>query len=227
MAKTTTADASTPAAPEAGPPGRYKASWIDRLMAAVQKLPMPYWLTYLILGLAETVLLQCIVWLAVPEKRFVVQLESAIFPLWTWGVLALMTALNHEALTGLHRFHPLLDSDEANIATLEYEITTMPARTVLLTIPIWLVLFALIAITTPAIAQHRDNPVVYPVTLAAGLAAFLIGTGIYIHTVHQLRVVSRLYAGMKKVNMFHLAPVYAFAGLTAQTAVGFIILIAR
>ena len=226
MAKTTTAGASVPAAPEAGPPGLYKASWIDRLMAAVQRLPMPYWLTYLILGLAETVFLQCVVWLAVPEKRFIVQPESAVFPLWTWGVLALMTALNHEAVSGLHRFHPLLDSDETNIETLEYEITTMPARVVLLTIPIWLALFAVIAITTLTIAQHRNNPVVYLVSIAAGLAAFLIGTGIYIHTVHQLRVVSRLYAGMKKVNMFHLAPVYAFAGLTAQTAVGFIIMIA-
>jgi hypothetical protein len=56
--------------------------------------------------------------------------------------------------------------------------------------------------------------------------AFLVGSAIYIHTVHQLRVVNRLYAGMKKINMFHLTPVYAFSGLTAQTAVGFAILIA-
>jgi hypothetical protein len=226
MAKTASVDATAPITPDTSPPGPYRASWIDRLMAAVQKLPVPYWLTYLILGVTETIFLQCIDWLAVPESRFVMRLESAIFPLWTWGVLALMTALNHEAITGLHRFHPLLDSEEANIATLEYEITTMPARTVLLATPIWLALFALIAITNPTINQHQNNPVLYPVAIAAGLAAFLIGTGIYIHTVHQLRVVNRLYAGMKKINMFHLAPVYAFAGLTAQTAIGFVILIA-
>ena len=226
MAKTASADASAPSAADASPPSLYKASWIDRLMTAVQDLPVPYWLTYLILGLAETVLLQCMHWLASPETRFALQPEAAIFPVWTWGVLALVTALNHEAITGLHRFHPLLDADEANIGTLEYEITTMPARTVLLTLPIWLALFALIAVTNPTIEHYRDNPILFPVVLLAGLAAFLIGTAIYIHTVHQLRVVNRLYAGMKKINMFHLAPVYAFSGLTAQTAIGFVILIA-
>ncbi len=59
MAKTAAADASAPSGADAGPLGHYKASWIDRLMAAVQGLPAPYWLTYLLLGLAETVFIQC------------------------------------------------------------------------------------------------------------------------------------------------------------------------
>src|SRR5512139_2810428 len=151
MAKTAAADASVPSTADTSPPGLYKASWIDRLMTWVDALPWPYWLTYLILGLAETAFIQCAIWLYEPEMRFVVQLETAVFPLWTWGVLALMTALNQEAILGLHRFHPLLDADEANIPTLEYEITKMPARTVLLTTPVWLVLFALIAVTSPII----------------------------------------------------------------------------
>lgn len=226
MAKTASPDAPAIPTADAGPTKPYAASWIDRLMAAVQSLPAPYWLTYLVAGLAETVLMQCMTWLASPETRYVLQSEAAIFPVWTWGVLALMTALNHEAVTGLQRFRPLLDADEANIATLEYEITTMPARTVLVTTPIWLALFALIAATNPTIEHHRGNPILYPVVLLAGLTAFLIGTAIYIHTVHQLRVVNRLYAGMKRINMFHLAPVYAFSGLTSQTAIGFVILIA-
>lgn len=73
-------------------------------------------------------------------------------------------------------------------------ITTMPARIVLLTAPVWVALFALIAITSPIISHHRDKPFLYAVILLTGVVAFLIGTGIYIHTVHQLRVVSRLYA---------------------------------
>ncbi|MFN8466845.1 MAG: hypothetical protein U0X20_14930 [Caldilineaceae bacterium] len=226
MAKTASVNATAPITPDASPPGLYKASWIDRLMTWVDALPWPYWLTYLVLGLAETAFIQCAIWLYEPEMRFVVQLETAVFPLWTWGVLALMMALNQEAILGLHRFHPLLDADEANIATLEYEITKMPARTVLLTTPVWLVIFALIAITSPIISHHLKSPILYSVLILTGLVAFLVGTGIYIHTVHQLRVVNRLYAGMKKINMFHLAPVHAFSSLTAQTAIGFVVLIA-
>ena len=55
MAKTATADAPVPSMPDASPPGLYRASWLDRLMAAMEGLPVPYWLTYLILGLASGV----------------------------------------------------------------------------------------------------------------------------------------------------------------------------
>src|SRR4051812_42576784 len=137
MSNTASPDGSAISSTDTSHSRPYAASWIDRLMAMVQRLPAPYWLTYLVAGLTETVLLQCMIWLATPETRYALQPEAAIFPLWTWGVLALMTVLNQEAITGLHRFHPLLDADEANIGTLEYEITTMPARTVLLTTPIW------------------------------------------------------------------------------------------
>lgn len=203
----------------------YPASWIDRLMTAIKRQPTPFWLIYLLAFAGESLVLQLIVWVTSPATRFALQPETAIFPLWTWGVLALMTVLNQEALAALHRFQPLLELEDTNRQALEYEITTMPARVVLWATPFWLALFALIAFTNPTIRQHQGNPVLFTAVLAAGVAAFTIGSAIYIHTAHQLRVVNRLYLHMHKINMFHLAPVYAFSGLTAQTAIGFVLLI--
>ena len=203
----------------------YPASWIDRLMTAIKKQPAPYWLIYLLAGGGETLALQLIVWVASPATRFVIQPETAIFPLWTWGVLALITVLNQEALAALHRFQPLLDIEEEDKQALEYEITTMPARIVLWATPFWLLLFVVIAFSNPTISQHRDNPVLFSAVFLAGAGAFTIGSAIYVHTAHQLRIVNRLYLHMHKINMFHLAPVYAFSGLTAQTAIGFVLLI--
>jgi len=203
----------------------YPPSRVDRLMAAVKKQPLPYWLIYLLAGAGETVVLQLIVWVASPATRFTVQTETAIFPLWTWGVLAWITLLNQEALAALHRFQPLLDLEDESKQVLEYEITVVPARIELWATPFWLALFVLIAFTSPVISQHRNNPVLFTAVFLAGAAAFIIGSAIYSHTAHQLRVVNRLYLHMHKVNMFHLAPVYAFSGLTAQTAIGFVVLI--
>ena len=58
----------------------YPPSRVDRLMAAVKKQPLPYWLIYLLAGAGETVVLQLIVWVASPATRFTVQTETAIFP---------------------------------------------------------------------------------------------------------------------------------------------------
>jgi hypothetical protein len=224
MAKRAIPAVST-AEPRTGTTLPYEPSWLDRLMGAVESLPMPFWLTYLLLGLAECLALQLVLWLGEPATRFVWRSETALFPLWTWGVLALITHLNHEAIKALRNFRPLLPDEDVDMQLLKYEITTMPARTVLLGAPLWLAVFALIAMTNATIQEHRANPIVFPVSLIAGAAAFLIGSGIYVHSVHQLRMVNRLYHRMRKINMFHLFPVYSFSGLTAQTAVGYITLI--
>lgn len=204
----------------------FQPSWLDHLMTAVRHLPMPYWLTYLLLGAAESCVIQGLIWLSEPEWRFTLRAESVIFPLWTWGVLALMTALNREGTVALYRFHPLLDADDAEMEKLQFQFTHMPARLVWLTSPIWLGVFALIVATSPSFQQHRHNLVLFPALVVIGAFTFLVGGGIYIHTIHQLRLVNQIYKRMKKINMFHLIPVYAFSGLTAQTAIGFIALVA-
>jgi hypothetical protein len=191
----------------------------------VEELPAPFWVTYLLLGLGEYLALQLILWLAEPATRFAWRLELALFPLWTWGVLALMTHLNHEAIKALHNFRPLLPDEDVDMNLLKYEITTMPARMVLLSAPVWLAVFTLIALTNATLQEHRANPIFFLVLMLTGAAAFLIGSGIYLHSVHQLRMVNRLYHRMRKINMFHLFPVYSFSGLTAQTAIGYVTLI--
>jgi hypothetical protein len=48
---------------------------------------------------------------------------------------------------------------------------------------------------------------------------------LYYHTLHQLRLVYRLYAGVRSFNLFRLEPVFAFSRLTALTGGIFLVLI--
>ena len=41
------------------------------------------------------------------------------------------------------------------------------------------------------------------------------------HTIHQMRTVSRIFTRQSQVDLYRLQPVYALAGLTAVTALGF------
>lgn len=78
MAKTAAADASVPSTANAGPPGLYRASWIDRLMAAVERLRVPYWLTYLGPRVGRDCVHPSATWLWAPETRFILQPEAAV-----------------------------------------------------------------------------------------------------------------------------------------------------
>lgn len=40
----------------------YPPSWMDRLMGAVERLPLPYWLTYLFLAIVEGLLVHVAAW---------------------------------------------------------------------------------------------------------------------------------------------------------------------
>ena len=44
------------------------------------------------------------------------------------------------------------------------------------------------------------------------------------HTIHQLRLVSRIYAMSSHINLFRPDPLYTFSGLSARTAVGVVLI---
>ena len=51
---------------------------------------------------------------------------------------------------------------------------------------------------------------------------WVVGALVY-HTMHQLKLVSNIYATQTLVNLFDLNPLYAFSGFTSKTAVGLIL----
>ena len=79
----------------------YKASWIDRLNATVERLPMPSWAVYLALCVVEVAAIQTLSWVDGWVPPFQFDRFSLIFPLWTWGPLAAITYLDAVALTAM------------------------------------------------------------------------------------------------------------------------------
>jgi hypothetical protein len=192
-------------------------------MRAVQRLPLPYWLTYLLAFALESFLVHAAAWLDGTFLAWTWQPILLLFPLRTWLVLALMTYLNHEARRALHDFRALLDSDEA-AALLEFKLTTLPRR------PVWVVIllgggyFLFLALYRP-LEAFVDRPLLTPVYLLSGLGAFGLGSAIYYQTFHQLRIVHGVYADVRAFNLFQLEPVYAFSRLTARTGGAYLLLI--
>lgn len=204
-------------------PLAYQASWVDRLMDAVERLPIPYWLTYLLIAMLESLLVHIAAWIDGTTPWRTLQPIFLMFPLRTWISLALITYLNRQALQALHDFRPLLASEEVE-QQLRGQLTKMPARPVLLTNLVGALYFLFLVLFNPLDA-FVGRPLLTPAYVVSGFLAFGVGSVIYYHTFHQLRCVQRIYASVRSFNLFQLEPVYTFSRLTAQTGGAYLILI--
>jgi len=195
-------------------------------MAAIQRLPIPYGLAYVILFLLEVAVLHGLGWLDGTLPPFSFDPLYLLFPLWVWGPLAIMTYLDEVALNALRDFQPLLAEHEAEVPRLQYELTTLPSRSVWISGLLWTGVFvAMMYVGFPVVVrEYSYGPAAIAGSWIFGLFSFATGSAVYYHTIRQLRLVSRTLGLVERVNLFHLDPVYAFARLTAKTGVSWLLL---
>ena len=204
-----------------------RASPIDRFLDAVERLPVPYWLVYLLVFSLEVTLFHLIAWQDGWVARFRLEPLNFLFPLWTWGPLLAMTYLNGVALQSLRAFAPLLEDDREALSRLEVEFTCMPAGPVFVTGLIWLMIYgALILVSFESFIQlYPLGTLATGVSLITGLITFPIGGVLYYHTIRQLRLVSQTLKRVRQFNLFQLDPVYAFSRLTSQTGLIWLVML--
>jgi len=207
--------------------GPYRPSWIDRLTAAVERLPVPYWLVYLVLFVAEVGIFHAIGWADGWVPRFRFEPLLLLFPIWLCGPLAIMTYLDGVALESLRAFRPLLEVDDEALKHLEYKFTTMPFRPVIMSGLFWSATYVIFYyVAFPIWKQlYSVGPLATKWGIVTGLFTYFAGATIYYHTIRQLRLVSQTVATVRRFNLFRLDPVYAFSRLTARTGVAWVFLV--
>lgn len=205
----------------------YAASYIDRFLGWVERLPIPYALTYLALFVLHVVVNVALSWLDgwLPVGEFSPIL--LLYPVWLWGTLAIMTYLDRTAREALADFGILLDLDDDAMRRLEYEFTTMPRAGVLLSAVIWSVVYAMFMywIAGDFIAAYGLGTVAAVLMVAQGLVTYAIGGVIYYHSIRQLRLVRHTVNRVEQFDLFRLDPVYAFSVLTSRTGIGWVLLL--
>jgi hypothetical protein len=136
--------------------------------------------------------------------------------------LALMHYLDSTAGDALDQFRPLLQAGDVELARLRYELTTLPARSTLIAGGIGILVTLVSLPFTPAEATLAEV-----IRRPSTQLAFYVGNAILAifvyHTIHQLRMVSRILATVTDLNLYRRGPVYAFSRLTARTALGWVL----
>ena len=205
----------------------YPPSFVDRLMGFVQRLPVPYLLTYFLLFLFDSALFHVVAWVDgwLPAYQF--SKFALMFPLWLWGPLAIVTYLNSVSVEALTNFRPLVEIPDETLGRLKYELTTMPARGVLISGAVWTIVY--VVFTSLALesmyAAYGFGQLAEVTNIVRGWVSFFIGSAFYYHTIRQLILVNRTVRMVKQFDLFQLEPVYAFSALTSRTGVSWVILI--
>lgn len=205
----------------------YPPSFVDRLMNAVTRLPVPYWLTYLVLFLLQSFAFHVLSWVDGWLPAYTFNALLLLFPLWLWAPLAIITYLNRVSRDALSNFGVLLDYTPERMKNLEYEFTTMPPKPVILSAIFWAVMyliFNLLAYQTVYVAIGYGQ-IMTVMNIIEGLITFLIGSVIYYHSLRQLRLVDRTVRMVRQFDLFRLDPVYAFSLLTSQTGMAWMLLL--
>lgn len=139
--------------------------------------------------------------------------------------LALMHYLDKVAAQTLARFRPLMSISDTEYDAMQYRLTTLPVRPVLLAALIGVLNAVTVLIWIPGPLKvsglhFADTPL--SLHFNQGLSLFIwaiVGILVY-HTLHQLRVVWEIYVSCSGIDLYKLRPLYAFSTLSAWTAIG-------
>jgi hypothetical protein len=205
----------------------YPSSWIDRLIERIGHLPGPVWLFYVLSVTALTFLAVSIFWIDGSVQIGSidpVQTASVIFVVY-W--LALYHYLTRVGSRSLRIFRPLLESDDSEIARIDYELATLPRMLGWVTIPLGFAFTALVVLGDPTPYGDISPRTALPYVADVLISGFMVCTFfcLLIRSVRQLRMVRRLHARATNINLLKLEPTHAFSALTARTGIGLILVL--
>jgi hypothetical protein len=211
---------------KASPGLPYPASWVDHLTDAIDRLPGPAWAFYLVLLAGVALLINGADWIAGQDPPGTFDPAQSSYAVYGVYMLALIHYLNREAGSKIESFRPALDLGAAEYERLRYEVTTLPARQGALAGLLGVAIVALLYASDPPDAVDALQPAVLVATVVAEALTIGILAVLIYHTIHQLRLVSRIHALASRIDLFDPAPLYAFSNLTARTGIGLVLLIA-
>jgi hypothetical protein len=205
----------------------YAPSLLDRFMGLIERLPLPYWLTYLLLFILQSLILHALAWITGWLPVFTFSSIILLFPLWQWGPLALMTHLNRVAQEALTGFSPLMEADEQRLERLKLEFTLMPARSVILSGLFWTIIYVILTVLSyqAFYVAYGLGTFLSVVVIVTGLISYATGSAIYYHSFRQLRLVNQTVKMVRQFDLFRLAPVYSFSRVTSQIGIAWMVML--
>ena len=202
-----------------------RLSWVDALIAAIDRLPMPAWVTYAVAAGCAALLLHVLLWVTGGLGRGQFSLSYAALAGWSIFCLAALDYLNRVAARAVAAFRPATDLTEEDARLLTRRLTNLPP------IAAWL---ALPLAAAWAAAIYASDPTFFGLATGQGgldavirLIGWINTVAVVLATMRALlilAIVARSHKMITHLNLFAPDPLFAFSALTVRMALVFITL---
>lgn len=207
----------------AAPEVPYPPSWVDRVTDWVDRLPIPWWLFYVLLAAVLSGLVALGLWRAGVYRDFGFHPMQVWLPTLAAYLVGLMHALDRAAASAMRRFRPAFRGDEAEFAAAVYRMTTLPARRTLIITVVFTVLtiplgrYEMSQVQTGGL---ESAPTVFLTVLAV---LYFVSYPFFYHIWHQFREIHHLHRDWAEVRLSNIRPMYALSRVTGLAALGVVL----
>lgn len=204
----------------------YPPSWLDRLIARIERFPGSPWIIYMAATVILVLINHGLRWLEGSEQFGVFNVARVIETPIVIYFLGLIHYLNKTAGRSMDAFRPALAVEDSEVARLRYKLTVLPRSAGRAATVAGLIAGPISVFRNPASwgIQTSTSPVVVGYVILTAIASMIFVIAFLLHTTRQLRLVDRIHQMATNISLFERMPVYAFSALTARTGIGIIIL---
>lgn len=195
-------------------------AWSDRLLAWLEALPWPLWMSLATGTVLGILFVHATEWLVgdLPFGHF--DLYRATFAVYPFAFLALIAIQNRVNLLALERFRPACGLDDAAYCVAAAKLTHQPARTTLLvTLAFGVVGFVIEMSGEGASDRMAAFPVAFGIDLVVNVPGYMAAGAWMVVAFRLLRRVVELHRDAPRVDLLNPEPVRAFSSATAVVSV--------
>lgn len=206
-------------------PTPYPPSWLDRLGRWVDRLPIPAWFFYTLIGLFGAAGYATLEW---HEGQYPTETFYPLHVFLPFGVsylLVLTYYLDRYAGAAFDRFRPaLIEDSEQQEALLRFQLTTLPARptfyATIIGVGVASLTFLAPSTQRAQLYNYADTPLSGFVHTTLWILIWVVGGAFIYHEIHQLRIINLIYTKHTRINLYQLRPLYALMRLSWINAIG-------
>jgi hypothetical protein len=198
---------------------------VSRFLAWTDRLPGHGWWVFPALAVVLFGYAHVIVWVTGRVPFGVIEPVIAVGVVYGPFLLAVLAAANFVSKRSLDAFWPATGWPEADRATwaAAFVNTPGPWGWVSLAIGIPLAIGSFLSAPTELLGEGSDRLVLLVAYLPALILGYSMAPAAFVHTLRQLRLVSKIHREATEIDPFDRGPVYAFSRLTVLTGLGYVL----
>jgi hypothetical protein len=201
----------------------YPPSWVDRLTAWVERLPLPWWLFYVLLAGVLSGLVALGLWRAGVDTTVGFHPMQVWLPSLAAYLLGLTHALDRAAASAMRRFRPAFRGGDEEFAAAVYRLTTLPARPTLIITAVCTLITIPVGRYEMSMIQTGGLELAPTVFLGVLALLYLLSYPFFYHIIRQLREIHRLHRDWAAVRLSNVRPMYALSRVTSLAAIGVVL----